>query len=358
MGSLNGTETIGTAIANRSKRGRSSMQRREFMTALAGAVAATPLLRPRAASAQQAARDRRIGALMGLSESNPEHRAFFAAFIEELTRLKWVDGRNTRIEQRWTNADLMRASSFAAELVALQPDIILCSTTPVTAALHRETSSVPIVFTLVSDPLGSGFVAGLPHPGGNITGFVHTDATFGGKWLSLLKEIAPRIKRAAIMFNPDTAPDHGNFFLGSFEAAAQLLALEPVRLQVRSDAEIENAIGSLGREQGGLVLMDDSFMAVHYRTTISATLRDKVPALSVLAQFTKDGGLMSYVSSIPDQFRGAAGYVDRILRGDRPGDLPVQTPTKFESAINLTTAKALGLDIPPGFLAAADELIE
>ena len=174
----------------------------------------------------------------------------------------------------------------------------------------------------------------------------------------LLKEIAPGIKRAVIMYNPDTAPDHGNFFLGSFEAAAQTLALEPVRLYVRSDTEIENAVGALGREQGGLVLMDDWSMAVHYRTAIAATLRDKVPALSVLAQFTKDGGLMSYVSSIPDQFRGAAGYVDTILRGEKPGDLPVQAPTKFETAINLTTAKALGLDIPPGFLAAADDLIE
>jgi putative ABC transport system substrate-binding protein len=184
--------------------------------------------------------------------------------------------------------------------------------------LHKETSTVPIVFTLVSDPLGGGFVAGLPHPGGNITGFVQTDGALGGKWLNLLKEIAPGIKRAAIMYNPDTAPDHGNFFLGSFETAAQTLALEPVRLQVRSDTEIENAVGALGREQGGLVLMDDSFMAVHCRTAIAATLRDKVPALSVLAQFTKDGGLMSYVSSIPDQFRGAAGYVDTILRGEKP----------------------------------------
>jgi putative tryptophan/tyrosine transport system substrate-binding protein len=188
------------------------MRRREFMAALAGAVAAAPMPRLPSAAAQQAEKLRRVGALLGFAESNPEQRAFFAAFVEELARLGWVDGRNVRIEQRWTNADKTRAQTFAAELVASQPDVILCATTPVTAALHQATTTVPVVFTTVSDPVGAGFVAGLPHPGGNMTGFIHTDAAMGGKWVGLLKEIAPSIKRAAIMFNPDTAPGRGNLF--------------------------------------------------------------------------------------------------------------------------------------------------
>jgi putative ABC transport system substrate-binding protein len=334
------------------------MRRREFMAALAGAVAAAPMPRLPSAAAQQAEKLRRVGALLGFAESNPEQRAFFAAFVEELARLGWVDGRNVRIEQRWTNADKTRAQTFAAELVASQPDVILCATTPVTAALHQATTTVPVVFTTVSDPVGAGFVAGLPHPGGNMTGFIHTDAAMGGKWVGLLKEIAPSIKRAAIMFNPDTAPGRGSLFLGSFEAGARSLALEPATLPVHSDAEIESTIAAIGRDRTGLVLMDDSFMAVHYPAVISAAARNGVPAISVIAQFVRDGGLIAYQTSITDQFRGAAGYVDRILRGVKPADLPVQTPTRFEISINLKTAKALGLTVPPELLATADEVIE
>jgi putative tryptophan/tyrosine transport system substrate-binding protein len=331
------------------------MKRREFIAALASVIVGTST-GPRAASAQPAQKARRIGVLMGLSESNPAFPRLVDAFVQELARLGWVDGHNARIEQRWTNADVKRASTLAAELVALQFDVIVCSTTPAAAALHRETSTVPIIFTVVSDPVGAGFVAGLPRPGGNMTGFINTEAGVAGKWLSLLKEIAPGIKRAGIMFNPDTAPGGGKYYLDSFEAAARSLAVEPVVMRVRSDAEIETAIAGLG-SAAGLVLMDDSFMGVHYRTIISLAAR-KIPTIFLTPDFVKDGGLISYGPDLADIFRRAAGYVDRILRGEKPADLPVQTPTKYETAINLKTAKALGLHIPPELLATADEVIE
>jgi len=250
----------------------------------------------------------------------------------------------------------MRIAS-ARVLIASQPEVILSSTTPATAALQRGTTTIPIVFIVV-DPVRAGFVASLPRPGGNITGFRHTEPTFGGKWLNLLKEIVPRIKRAAIMFNPDTAPDRGNFFLDSFESAARSLAVEPVTVAVRSDGEIETAITALGREQAGLVMMDDAFMAVHYPAVISSTVANKVPSIFVAAAFARDGGLVSYGPDFKDIFRRAAGYVDRILRGENPADLPVQLPTKYETVINLKTANALGLTIPHNLLVLADEVIE
>jgi putative tryptophan/tyrosine transport system substrate-binding protein len=327
------------------------MQRRELAVGLVSTIAAAPVFGLRLASAQQAEKVRRIGVL-GSSESG-----LLTPFVEELARLGWADGRNVRFEQRWTNADINRASAFATELVAAQPDVILCSTTPVTAALHRETSTIPIVFVIVSDPVGAGLVAGLPRPGGNITGFTNNEASMGGKWLSLLKEIAPGIKRAAFMFNPETTPGGGKYFLASFEAAAGALGIEPVAMPVGSDAEIETAIATLGAEQAGLVEFG-SFMAAHGGTIISSTARNKVPAIFESAPFARGGGLISYGASLTDMFRRAAGYVDRILRGERPADLPVQTPTKFETAINLKTAKALGLTVPHNLLMLADEVIE
>jgi len=235
--------------------------------------------------------------------------------------------------------------------------VILASTTPATAALHRGTSTIPIVFAIVADPVSAGFVAGLPHPGGNITGFMHSDARLGGKWVGLLKEVASGIKRVGIMFNPDTAPGGGSLYLGSFVAAARSLGVEPVAMRVRSDTEIETAITALGREQAGLVAMDDSFVVVHHGTIISSAARNNVPAIYADG-FVRDGGLISYTPSFADLFVGAAGYVDRILRGEKPTDLPVQTPTKFETAINLKTAKALGLNVPVNLLATADEVVE
>jgi putative tryptophan/tyrosine transport system substrate-binding protein len=330
------------------------MRRRDVILCLGGAAAAWPL----GARSQQGDRLKRIGVLIGLSSENSNVRSWVTAFIEELARLGWIDGGNVRVEQRWTNADTMRANSFAKELVALQTDIILTESTPATAALHRETTTIPIVFTVVSDPVGAGFVASMRRPGGNITGFTHTDAALGGKWLDLLKEIAPGIKRAAIMFNPDTAPGGGDFFLGSFEAAARSLALEPLILPVRSVAEIETAVSTLGSGQAGLVLMDDSFMGTHSPRVIELTGTNNVPAIFVEVSFVRAGGLISYGPDFRDIFRRAAGYANRILRGEKPADLPVQIPTKFETGVNLKTAKALGLTVPPRLLATADEVIE
>jgi putative tryptophan/tyrosine transport system substrate-binding protein len=330
------------------------VRRRQFILLFCGAA----ITLPRVALAQKPDRVRRIGVLMGISESDPEARGWFATFVEELARLGWIDGRNARIERRWTNADIKRTSALAKELLAGPPDVILAVSTPATAALHRETSIVPIVFVPVSDPVGAGFVASIARLGGNITGFTQTDAGLGGKWLGLLKEIAPGIKRAGILFNPDTAPGGGDFFLGSFEAAARAQAVEPVTMRVRSDAEIEVAIAALGRERAGLVMMDDAFMGVHQATVISSSARNNMPAISQTPGFVRDGGLIAYGGDFTDLFRRAAGYVDRILRGEKPADLPVQMPTKFLTAINLKTAKALGLDVPAELLAMADEVIE
>jgi putative ABC transport system substrate-binding protein len=330
------------------------MNRRTIMTLLGGAAAW-----PIAARAQHAERMRRIGVLTGWSESNPEFRSWIDTFVQELMQLGWVNGRNAQIDIRWAAGDIERIRTFAKELAALQPDVILAGTTPVTAALQRETTTIPIVFVVVADPVGAGFVAGLPRPGGNITGFINVEAAMGGKWLEILKEITPRIKRGGIMFNPDTAPGGGTYFLGSFEAAARSLAVEPIMVRVRSDAEIEAGVASLGREQSGLVIMPDSFMVVHQATVVSATVRNNVPALGGdFPGFAREGGLLSYGPNIPDIFRRAAPYVDRILRGASPADLPVQVPTKYQLVINVKTAKALGLTVPPGLFVAADEVIE
>jgi putative ABC transport system substrate-binding protein len=329
------------------------LRRREFVAGLGGA-AAWPL----AARAQQAGRTRRIGALMGWSEDNPDYRAWLAAFVQGLAQAGWIDGRNVRIDVRWTNANTDRARTLAKELVALQPDVILAGTTPVTAALLSETRTIPIVFAVVADPVGPGFVAGLPRPGGNITGFINEEAEMGGKWLQLLREAAPRFTRAAVMFNPDTAPGGGTYYLASFEAAARAMRVEPITVRVRSDAEIDSAIGSLGQDNVSLVITSDSFMGVHRGTVISAALRNKVPTIMDISAFARDGGLISYGSNNADSFRRSAGYVDRILRGAIPADLPVQVPVLFELLINLATAKVLGLTIPASLLAIADEVIE
>jgi putative ABC transport system substrate-binding protein len=330
------------------------MRRRDFITLLGGAAVAWPL----AAQAQQAGRMRRVGALMGWSEDNPQYRAWLAAFVQGLAHAGWVDRRDVRIDVRWTHADFDKARTFAKELVALQPDVILAGTTPVTAALLRETRTIPIVFAVVSDPVGAGFVGGLARPGGNVTGFINVEAEMGGKWLQLLREVAPRITRAAIMFNPDTAPGGGTYFLGSFEAAARSMMVEPMAAPVHSDAEIESTITSLGQENAGLVVMADSFAGVHRPTIISLAARHRLPAVYPYRFYVADGGLMSYGIDDTEPFRLAAGYVDRILRGEKPADLPVQAPTKYETVVNLKTAKTLGLEIPASVLTRADEVIE
>jgi putative ABC transport system substrate-binding protein len=294
---------------------------------------------------------------MGLDENDPLAKTFVSAFIQALAGLGWTDGRNVRMDLRWGGGETDRIRAFAQELVGLRPDIILAGTTPATVALQRETRTIPIVFAGVADPVASGIVPGLNQPGGNITGFALYEATLGGKWLELLSEIAPGLKRAAIMFNPDTSPPSA--YMPSFETAARSLKVVPTSAAVHSDAEIETAIMALGREPGGgLVVMPDTFMAVHRAAIIWAAARNNVPAVYGLSEVARDGGLLSYGVDTGDTYRRAASYVDRILRGAKAAELPVQMPTKFEMVVNLKTAKALGLNIPATVYALATEVIE
>jgi putative tryptophan/tyrosine transport system substrate-binding protein len=330
------------------------MRRREFIAGL-GSVAAWPLV----ARAQQDGPVRRIGVLMPYEENDPEAKAQLSAFTQGLAELGWIDGRNLRMDVRWAgeNVDLMRM--FARELIDLQPDVILSHTTPATAALQRQTRTIPIIFVLVSDPIGSGFVASLSRPGGNITGFMLQEAGLAGKWLELLTEIAPAVRRTALMFNPDTAPFVRSYYLPLFEAAARSLKLAPIAAPVHSDAEIETAIGSLGGEPGGgLVIAPDAFTFGHRAVIISLAARNNLPAVSSDATFPRDGGFLSYAPDFGDMFHRAAPYVDRILRGASPGELPVQLLVKFEMVLNAKTARALGLAVPASILVRADEVIE
>jgi putative ABC transport system substrate-binding protein len=328
------------------------MRRREFIAGI-GSAAAWPL----AARAQQGGPMRRIGVLMAYHENDPVAKAFVTAFIQALADLGWTDGRNMRMDLRWGGSDISQIRAFAQELVGLQPDIIMAYATPATAALQRETRTIPIVFVNVNDPVASGFVAALNRPGGNNTGFGLLEASMGGKWLELLSEIALGLKRAAAMFNPDTPP--ASLFIPSFETAARSLKIVPIIAPVHSDAEIETAINALGREpRGGLVVMPDIFTAEHRVPIISAAAGNNVPAVYGLSPHARDGGLLSYGVDLVDNWRRAAPYVDRILRGAKPADLPVQFPTKFEMVLNLKTAKALGLAVPPSILLRADEVIE
>jgi putative ABC transport system substrate-binding protein len=329
------------------------MNRRDFIAGLGGAAASWPL----AARAQQGDRVRRIGVLMPFDENDPEGKLRYSSFTQALADLGWTDGRNVRMDLRWGHADTNRIRALAQELVGLQPDIIVTNGTPATVALQRETRTIPIVFVNVTDPVASRIVAGLNRPSGNITGFADLESPMGGKWLELLSEIAPGLKRAAIMFNPDTAPVSA--FIPSFETAALSLKVVPIMAPVHGYVEIETAIIALGREPGGgLVVMPDIFMSAHRAPIISAAARNNVPAVYGFSYFARDGGLLSYGFDPVDSLRRAASYVDRILRGEKPGDLPVQLPTKFEMVVNRKTATALGLAIPPSIILRADEVIE
>jgi putative ABC transport system substrate-binding protein len=330
------------------------MRRREFIAGL-GSAAAWPLV----ARAQQGERVRRIGVLTGVSENDRGWKAGFSEFAQRLADLGWTVGRNVQVDVRFLADNVDRVRALAKELVDLQPDVILANTTPGTAALQRETLVIPIVFMAVSDPVGSGFVASLPRPGGNITGFIDTEASMAGKWLELLIEIAPGVKRAAIMFNPDTAPGRGSYFLPSFEAAARSLKVASIAAPVHSDIEIETVMTSLGREPGGgLVAMPDAYMHIHRALIIRLAARNNVPAVYYANLIPRAGGLLSYGANLGDIMLRAAVYVDRILRGAKPAELPVQLPTKFQLVLNLKTAKALGLTIPETLLATADEVIQ
>jgi putative ABC transport system substrate-binding protein len=328
------------------------MKRREFITLLGGAA-----VWPLAAHAQQGDRVRRIGVLVPGDENDPVWKTRLSAFTQALAGLGWGDGRNVRMDLRWGGGDINRVRALAKELVGLQPDIILVSTTLATIAVQRETQAIPIVFAGGVDPVATGIVQRLNQPGGKITGFAFFETTLGGKWVELLSEIAPGLKRAAIMFNPDRPP--ASAYMPSFETAARSLKVAPIMAPVHSDEEVETTINALGREPGaGLVVMPDLFTLEHRVPIISAAARNKVPAVYALSEAPRDGGLLSYAPDQIDTYRRSAIYVDRILRGAKPGDLPVQFPLKFEMILNLKTAKALGLAVPLSIRLRADEVIE
>jgi putative ABC transport system substrate-binding protein len=328
------------------------MRRREFMTVLGGAAIGWPL-----AARAQGERMRRIGVLMGIAESDPARQSFVTAFTEALQELGWSSGRNIRIEYRWGAGDAERIRDFARELVEMQLDLIVGHTTPVVAALKAQTRTIPIVFTQVSDPVGSGFIDGFAKPGGNITGFTNLESSMSSKLVELLKEVAPTITRVAVMFNPDTAPDRGSYFLRPVEAAAPSLHVEVIPAPVHNDTEIESAITTLAPGTG-LIVMPDVFILAHREQILALADRHRLPAAYAYRLFAASGGLLSYGTDLADLFRRAAPYVDRILNGTKPAELPVQQPTKFELVINLKTAKTLGLNVPLSLQAGADEVIE
>jgi putative tryptophan/tyrosine transport system substrate-binding protein len=329
------------------------MRRREFIASL-GSAAVWPL-----AAGAQAGGPRRVGVLMGWDENDPEVKVWLSGFMRGLAGLGWAEGRNLRIDVRWAAGSIDRARILAKELVDRQPDVIFADSTPQVSALHDETRTIPVVFALVADPVGAGFVASLARPGGNFTGFISYEEGMASKWLELLTQIAPGIERAAIMFNPDTAPGGGLYLLPSFESAARKLKVKPIVARVRNEADIEAVITSLGSEpKAGLALMPDIFLAVHRASIISMAALKNVPAVYVARFFVRDGGLVSYGADFGDIFIRAAPYVDRILRGAKPADLPVQLPIKFETGVNTKTAKALGLTVPQSILLSADEVIE
>jgi putative tryptophan/tyrosine transport system substrate-binding protein len=330
------------------------MRRREFITLLSGAAATWPL----AAGAQQRDRVRLIGVLMGYAESDPAVQSYLAAFRVGLAKLGWAEGGNLRIELRWGAADSDRIRTFAKELVELRPDAILGVTTGVISALARETSTIPVVFTSVIDPIGNGFAASLAHPGGNITGFTVLDSSIGGKWVELLKEIAPRTERVALLFNPATAPPIQSF-VATIQTAATSIAVHASVAPVHAKEEIEGVIAEQARTPGGgLIVMPDPFNRRNRDLIIALAARYGVPAIYYARSLAESGGLIAYSDDYAEGYREAAGYVDRILKGERPADLPVQAATKYELVINMKTAKALGLTVSNAMQLLADDVIE
>jgi putative ABC transport system substrate-binding protein len=328
------------------------MRRREFIT-LVGGAAAWPL----AARAQQGGRGRRIAALMSMAANDPEAQPRVAAFESGMRELGWVDGRNLRIEYRWaSDGDLLRR--HVAELARMPPDLILATSTPVMAALREHGLTVPIVFVQVTDPVGQSLVSNLARPGGHITGFTNFEFSIGTKWLEALKQIAPRVARVALIFNPETAP-YADLFQRPVEAAAPAFAVTPVTATARSAAELEREVGLFARApNGGLMVLPDVTSLIHRDEIIALAARHRLPAVYPYRYYAASGGLLSYGGEQADVFRRAASYVDRILKGASPGELPVQAPTKYELVINLKTAKALSLTVPDTLLARADEVIE
>jgi putative ABC transport system substrate-binding protein len=331
------------------------MRRREFIVLVGSGAAAWPL----AARAQQSERTRRIGVLMNMTPDDPEEQARLAAFLQGLQQLGWTDGRNVRIDTRWAAADVGQFRIYAAELVALAPDVILAATTPGVAAVQQATRTVPIVIVTVVDPVGAGFVSNLARPGGNTTGFALFEYGMSGKWLELLKQIAPNVTRVAVIRDPTLVSGTGQ--LAAIQAVAPLFGVELSPVDTRDADEIERAIAAFARSANGGLIVTPSPAQVQVtlrERTIAQAARHRLPAIYPYRFFVTSGGLISYGPDSIDPYRRAAGYVDRILKGEKAADLPVQAPTKYELVINLKTAKALGLDVPPIILARADEVIE
>ena len=329
------------------------MKRREFITLLGSAAAAWPF----AVRAQQSDRIRRIGALMSLAADDRQGQERLAAFVQSLQELGWTDGRNVRIDTRWAAGNAAETRKYAAELVALAPDVILASGGTVVGTLLQMTSAVPIVFTQTADPVGGGLVASLARPGGNATGFALYDYDMGGKWLELLKEIAPRVTRAAVLRDPAISQGIGQFT--AIQSVARSLGVEVSPVNIRDAGEVERDVAAFASgSNSGLIVTGSGAAIVHRKLIVTLAARHKLPAVYFHRDFIADGGLVSYGADPIDPHRRAATYVDRILKGEKPADLPVQGPTKYDTAINLKTAKALGLAVPPALLARADEVIE
>jgi len=330
------------------------MRRRDFITLLGGATVAWPL----AAHAQQVGPARRIGVLIGFAENDSAVQSWLAAFRGALTKLGWTEGSNLRIELRWAGSDPDKMKTFAKELVNLRPDAIFSVTTPVTGALIRETKTIPIVIATVADPVASGFVTSLGRPGGNVTGFALYEPGMGGKWLELLRQIAPGVRRVALLFNPATTVPV-KFYMSSIEAAASSFAIQASTAPVNAKDEIEGAIAALaGKPGAGLIVMPDLFNTINRDLIIALAAQYRVPAIYFFRSFADSGGLISYGGDFAEQYPAAAGYIDRILKGEKPADLPIQMPTKVSLVINLKTANALGLDVPVHLQQIADEVIE
>jgi putative ABC transport system substrate-binding protein len=330
------------------------MRRRKFITLLGGAAAAWPV-----AARAQLERMRRIGVLMGLSESDSEGPPRVAIFKQELQNLGWTEGRNLQIEYRWAAGDANHIGTFAAELAGTMPDVLVAHLTAATEALMLQTRAIPIIFVLAIDPVGSGLVVSLSRPGGNVTGFTNFIPSLGGKWIELLKEISPRIKRVALLFNPEVAPGGGSFYSQPVQAAASSLAVESTLAVARNTTEIEAALAVVSRDaESGLIIMPDLFTTNHRELIVRLAAQHRLPAIYPFRYFATGGGLMSYGIDIVDLFRRAAVYVDKVLRGANPSELPIQQPERFEFVINLKTARALGLTVPRILLARADMLID
>jgi len=327
------------------------MKRRQFISLLGGAAAAWPL----AAHAQQTDRVRRVGVLMGIAD-DPEGQARVMVFRQALQALGWTEGRNVQFIYRWSAGDVVHARQFAKELLDLRSDVILTNSTPVTVAVRDTTRTTPTVFVQVSDPVTAGVVQSLAQPGGNLTGFTNFEPSIASKWLESVKRVAPNITRVAYLFNPNTAP---LFYARAVETAAPLLSVKPFAAAVHNAAEMERVIEQFARESdSALLVLPDLFTATNRQSIVALAARHRLPAVYPFRYFVAGGGLMSYGIELLETYRQAASYVDRILKGEKPADLPVQAPTKYETVINLKTAKALGLDVPASVLARADEVIE